>query len=77
MWREKSGENGLITTVTFHSQPRGRTVGLRDSPSLPPLPPSAVSRLQVLGPTGHRGKSATVDLAQDDRKLREENKGEG
>lgn len=60
---KKSGENGLITAVTFYLQPRGLAVGLKDSPSLPPLLPSAMSHLrftgsalQLLEPTGHRGQ---------------------
>lgn len=60
IWRKKGGENGLITAVTFHLQPRGLAVGLKDSPSLPPLLPSAMSHLrftasalQLLQPTGH------------------------
>lgn len=82
--KKKSGENGLITAVTFHLQPRGLAVGLKDSPSLPPLLPSAMSHLrftasalQLLQPTGHRGKLEIPGLAQDAWKPWEQNKGEG
>lgn len=68
---KKSSENGLITAVTFHWQPRGLAVGLKDSPSLPPLLPSAMSHLrftasavQLLEPTGHGGKLEIPGLAQ-------------
>lgn len=82
---KKSGENGLITSVTFHSQPGGVAAGLKDSPRLPPLLPSAMSHLrftasalQLLQPTGHRGKLEIPGLAQDARrKVWEQNKGEG
>lgn len=74
--RKKSSENGLITAATFHLQPRGLTVGLEDSPSLPRLLPSAVSHLRftacppkLLQPTGHKGKLEIPDLAQDALKL--------
>lgn len=53
-------------------QPRGHTVGLKDSPSLPPLLPSAMSHLwftasilQLLEPPGHRGILEIHGLAQD------------
>lgn len=78
------GENGLITAVTFHLQPRRLAVGLKESPSLPPLLPSAMSHLrftasarQLLQPTGHRGKLDIPGLSQDAWKLWENNKGEG
>lgn len=72
IWSKKSGENGLITAVTFHLQPRGLTIGQQDSPSLPLLLPSAMSHLlftagalQLLKPTGHRGKFEIPGLVQD------------
>lgn len=81
---KKRGENGLITAVTFHLQPRRLAVGLKDSPSLPLLLPSAMSHLrftasalQLLQPTGHRGKLDIPGLSQDAWKLWENNKGEG
>lgn len=81
---KKSGENGLIIAVTFHLQPGGLTIGLQDSPSLPPLLPSAMSHLlftanalQLLKPVGHRGKLEIPGLAQDAWKLWEQKKGEG
>lgn len=84
IWRIKRSENGLITAVTLHLQPGGLTVGLKDSPSLPPLFPSAMSHLrftastlQLLQPTGHRGILEIPGLAQNTTNLWEQNKGDG